>query len=360
MKKLLSVLLVISLMLGIGAGVSLADGVSSGAVSGLLLNFDYTDEVTYVIGHKSPDSDTAMSAIALANLLSSLGVNAEARLAGKPNSETQYALEQLGIAAPEILTDATDTQLFLVDHSEYTQAVDNADKARIVGIVDHHGVGSVSTTQMINVLSAPAGATASLVWGLYALTGTELSPEIASVLMVGIMSDTNNMSSDVTPLDVEAMEALSVISTIEDKNAFFAGMSDASVGYYGFSDKEIYYSDYKEYVCGDYRYGIGCISATDVDKLFGLAQRMETVMCEEIEASACDFLIYMVTDVGYEEQYVGYAGKDADKTEQLLDEALLNLAASYDHGEYSGYYFLKPSVSRKKVIVPAIDAVLGK
>ena len=35
----------------------------------LLLNYDYGEDTTYVIGHKSPDADTVGSAVAYANLL---------------------------------------------------------------------------------------------------------------------------------------------------------------------------------------------------------------------------------------------------------------------------------------------------
>lgn len=66
----------------------------------LLLSFDYGDEVTYVIGHKSPDSDTVGSAIAYADLLNEIGIRAEAVVSAPVNNETQYALDAFGIAPP--------------------------------------------------------------------------------------------------------------------------------------------------------------------------------------------------------------------------------------------------------------------
>ena len=38
-------------------------------------------------------------------------------------------------------------QIFLVDHSEYAQAAKGMIDAHTVGILDHHGVGSVTTGQ---------------------------------------------------------------------------------------------------------------------------------------------------------------------------------------------------------------------
>ena len=57
----------------------------------------------YVIGHKSPDSDTVCSAIAYARLLNLLGYTAEPRITMPVNNETKYILEQAGVETPEIL-----------------------------------------------------------------------------------------------------------------------------------------------------------------------------------------------------------------------------------------------------------------
>lgn len=47
-------------------------------------------EGAVVIGHKSPDGDSVMSALAYAKLMQSLGYKAEAKMAGKPNNETLF------------------------------------------------------------------------------------------------------------------------------------------------------------------------------------------------------------------------------------------------------------------------------
>ena len=112
----------------------------------LLRGIDYGDEVTYVIGHKSPDADTIGSAIAYAWLLQRLGINAKAAATAQVNRETQYVLDLFGMEQPEILSDAAGKQFVLVDHSEYSQALDGMKEARVVGVVDHHGIGDVRTT----------------------------------------------------------------------------------------------------------------------------------------------------------------------------------------------------------------------
>ncbi|PLX95817.1 MAG: inorganic diphosphatase [Desulfuromonas sp.] len=62
--------------------------------------------VTYVIGHKNPDTDSVCSAIAYARLRYLQGVsNIEPARAGDLNRQTDYILETLGVSPPTLLAD---------------------------------------------------------------------------------------------------------------------------------------------------------------------------------------------------------------------------------------------------------------
>ena len=60
------------------AASCLTAGAETALLADILRSIDYGDQVTYVIGHKSPDADTIGSAIAYAWLLQQLGINAKA------------------------------------------------------------------------------------------------------------------------------------------------------------------------------------------------------------------------------------------------------------------------------------------
>lgn len=60
---------------------------------------------TFIFGHKKPDSDSVMSAIALSYLKNQLGDNTEARVLGNINKESKYALNYFKIKEPKYLND---------------------------------------------------------------------------------------------------------------------------------------------------------------------------------------------------------------------------------------------------------------
>ena len=60
---------------------------------------------TLIFGHKNPDTDSVTSAIALAYLKNKIGMTAEARILGKMNKETEFALKYFNIKTPELLED---------------------------------------------------------------------------------------------------------------------------------------------------------------------------------------------------------------------------------------------------------------
>lgn len=62
-------------------------------------------KTTYIVGHKNPDTDSVTSAIALAYLKNKLGMNAEARVIGETNKETNFVLKYWDIEKPEFLED---------------------------------------------------------------------------------------------------------------------------------------------------------------------------------------------------------------------------------------------------------------
>jgi len=312
----------------------------------------FVDGPTYVIGHKSPDSDTVCSAIAYADLLNHLGIPAQAVVAGDINNETKYILEQAGMQVPEILYDASGCNMILVDHSEYAQAVDGLIDANIVAVIDHHGVGTINTGHQVLYDAKPIGATATSVWMAYLNYGIAIDPQIAQILLGAILSDTTNLTASTTiSADIKAVEALQEIVQMEDLEEYYRIMHERHLSYDGFTDEEILFSDYKEYESSGVRYGIGAVNAADEEKAEDLARRMAEVLKETADKMDLD-LIY--ASVRADDKKIDYIVPGNEYSENVLKAAFPN----YD--EYNGYaYIFRSGLGRKSKFVPGLNDYLA-
>ena len=342
MKRRIAALLMMLAM----TGSCVTAGAETALLADLLRSVDYGDGVTYVIGHKSPDADTIGSAIAYAWLLQQLGINARPAAAAEVNRETQYALDFFRLEPPEIIPDAAGKQFILVDHSEYSQALDGMKEARVVGIVDHHGIGDVRNTQRIPVLSLPAGAAASIVYRMYLDCGVEIPRDIARVLLMAVLSDTKGMNSNVTQLDREAVDALRVIAEISDIGVLYAGMKAAKASFEGMTVSEIFHSDYKEYTAGEVTFGVSSVYTEAEESLAELAERIEGEFPSLYAQDGQDLLFCLIsTD---ETTWMIWYGEGAE-------QAVRDSFPEYDG---SGRMIFVPKASRKENIVPPLTAAL--
>ena len=240
------------------------------------------DGPIYVIGHRSPDSDTVCSAIAYAKLLCALGYQAEPAITQSVNHETEYILNLAGVETPEELPDASGLNIFLVDHSEYAQAAEGMKDAHIVGILDHHGVGTVTTGHQVLYQAKPIGATATIVWLDYLNYGVEIDKTTATLLLGAILSDTGGFGgSTTTEADRQAAADLAEIAGIPDTDALYQTLHAEALSYEGMSGEEILFSDYKEYEASGVTFGIALVSAIDEDTAKSLAAQMKEALLSD-------------------------------------------------------------------------------
>ena len=85
-----------------------------------------------VFGHKSPDTDSIMSSLVMADLEKYLGPDtAIACRLGEINKETAYALNYFKVGAPKYIESIEEgTPVILVDHNEFPQSVNGIEKAK--------------------------------------------------------------------------------------------------------------------------------------------------------------------------------------------------------------------------------------
>ena len=160
-----------------------------------------------VFGHKNPDNDAILSAVMFAQLKNQLndGNTYEARRLGPLPKETELLLEKQGVPAPELLEriDApaegeARQQVILTDHNESSQSVDGRENAEIIGLVDHHRIGDVETSQPPFMVVLPWGCSCTVISYLFDAYGQKPTDQQAALLLSAMMTDTVMMKSPTT------------------------------------------------------------------------------------------------------------------------------------------------------------------
>ncbi len=297
----------------------------------------------YVIGHKNPDTDSICSAIAYARLKNKLGEGefAPARC-GAINPETKFVLEKFGVEAPEVLENASGRELILVDHNEFSQAVDGIENAKIVEVVDHHKV-NFNYSEPIYFLVKPLGSTATIIAEKYFEAGIEPEKEIAGILLGAILSDTVVFKSPTTTeKDKEIAKKLAEIAGIDDIEKFGIEVKKAKSNLEGMSEEEIIKGDFKEFTFGDKKVGIGQVEIVDYDQVKGREDEIISEM-EKMTGEGYDLVMLMVTNIMDESSLLLVAGNIV-KVEEAFGKKVEN-----------DRVLLPGVMSRKKQVVPKIE-----
>lgn len=308
----------------------------------------------YVIGHKSPDSDTVISAIAYARLLNMLGYDAQARISEPINKETAYILKQADVEVPEELLDASAENIFLVDHSEYAQSIEGMQDAHIVGILDHHGVGTVSTGNQVLFEAKPIGSTATIIWIDYLNYGLEIDKTTAHILLGALLSDTTNLTvTSTTKADILAKQELSKLALIDDPDQFYLELHKEALSYEGMSNEEILFYDYKEYEASGIKYGIGLVNSIDEQSSKLLAEKMKDALSTGFSSKEVD-LMYASVGIRENNQKIDYIIPANELSESILKNAFP------DYDEYDGTsYIYRSGLGRKSKFVPGLNDYLA-
>ncbi len=121
-----------------------------------------------------------------------------------------------GMISRNTFVDEIRKSVILLDHNEYSQAVEGIEKADILEIIDHHRIGAITTLRPIRFLNDPVGSTSTIITRRFLEEGIEPSSKTAGLLLSGILSDTLALKmSTTTPQDEEAVAYLAGIVDID-------------------------------------------------------------------------------------------------------------------------------------------------
>lgn len=238
-------------------------------------------------------------------------------------------------------------KVILVDHNEKKQAVDGVDEAEILEIIDHHRVGDLQTIMPIYFHNEPVGSTCTLVADTFLSNSVYFSPNLAGLMLSGILSDTMIFKSPTTTAKdrrvAAELERVSGLSSLEWGKAIY---STSHLELH--SEEELISEDLKEYVSGDKVFAIAQVETVDLGRISQRKDKLVKAMQEVCQRHKYAFMCLMVTDILEEATELIVAGDKSNLVEQAFGQT----------GE--GSIYLHGVMSRKKQVVPVIYEVLRK
>lgn len=235
-------------------------------------------------------------------------------------------------------------KVILVDHNEFGQAVNGADQAQVLEVIDHHRVGGIQTGEPILFRNEPVGSTCTIVAKCYRDFGITPDREIAGIMLGAILSDTVIFKSPTcTETDKEIASYLAEIAGVNAKE-FGVRMFKSASNLEGRKVDELIEEDLKEFTVGDIKVGIGQFSVMGLEGLerirVELTQRLEAIRSER----GMIYLLLMLTDLLEENTELFVAGNKSEEIAKAFNKPLEN-----------GSVFLPGVLSRKKQVVPPLS-----
>ncbi len=219
----------------------------------------------YAVGHKVPDSDSICSAIALSYLKTSIGEETVPARLGELSPETLFILDKFGFEQPELKLSYAGEEIYVVDHSDKIQGPDDIDDATILGIIDHHKLGDITTSTPLECWIRPVGCTNTIIKMMYDFHNVEIPKNIAGAMMCAILSDTVIFKSPTcTTADIKCVEALAEIAGIEDPKALGMEMFKVKSAVEGTPIRDLVMRDFKDFNMGGKKVGIGQLEVIDL------------------------------------------------------------------------------------------------
>ncbi|MDD2542274.1 MAG: manganese-dependent inorganic pyrophosphatase [Desulfuromonadaceae bacterium] len=303
----------------------------------------------YVVGHKNPDTDSVAAAIAVADLMTKRGTQAVPAAQGKTNPETDFVLGKFGFTAPEIVTDATDKKIILVDHSDLAQSLENLGKGDLLGVVDHHKLGDVTTSNPLEMWVWPAGCTCTVITNMYDFYGIEIPKNIAGIMLCAILSDTVMYKSPTcTPDDKKACEKLAKIAGVADMMALGMEMFKVKSAVDGTPIRELVFRDYKDFKMSGTGVGIGQLEVVDLAILDKYKADLQADIAKVKAEKGLHSVFLLLTDIMKEGSEMLIVTDDATVVEKAFGVKPAGTSV-----------WLPGVMSRKKDVVPKFEKVFG-
>ena len=239
------------------------------------------------------------------------------------------------------------TRLVLVDHNELTQAVPGADEVTICEIIDHHRLGALHTAQPILFINEPVGSTCTIVADLFRRENLQPTPEVAGILMSGLISDTLHLNGPTTTgKDAILLAWLAEIAGVDSKRLAEEIFNSGSV-ILANPPERIVRSDFKIYDEEGVRFAVSQVEELGFGNFQAQAKPIARAVEELREAEKLAFACLLVTDINTQNSLLLVKG----------DPTFIS-RIRYPHVEQDEIFDLPGVVSRKKQLIPFLTTLI--
>lgn len=249
----------------------------------------------------------------------------------------------IGVISKSDLIDPPRIRVVMIDHNEYSQAIDGIEDADVIEVIDHHRLaGDIMSREPIRYLNEPVGSSSTLVAREYRYGVVEMPKGIAMCLIAGMISDTLNLTSPTTTdLDREILQWLCQIADIdasEFTRDFFASGSLLAHG----TGANAVGEDRKVFEESGARVSISHVEESGLELFDGRREELMASLDSLVSHKGYDLALLIITDINTLHSVLLASG------DQHIVDAL-----PFERDE-NGVFQAPGVVSRKKQVFPAV------
>ena len=298
-----------------------------------------------VLGHSNPDSDSICSALVAAHWLKAArGVEAVAVAQGEPTGETSFILEQAGVEAPALVGPLAGEKVWLVDYTDMGQAPADLDQAEVLGVIDHHRLGDLTTVGQLEAWIWPVGCTSTILFNLFRMENIQINRAMATLMLGAIVSDTVAFRSPTcTDKDREAARHLAEEAGV-NLDEFAEQLLIVKTNLEGLSIDSLVDRDLKQYNLPEGSVVVGQVEIASFEQTNDKLDALEAELEARCEQEGFKLAALMLTNISDSTTHLLVKGEWTDKLKSNPD---------------SRWIEMENTLSRKKQVWPWIQQVLA-
>lgn len=253
----------------------------------------------------------------------------------------------LGVISKSGLVNPPKPKIVLVDHNELGQAVQGAEDAEIIEVLDHHRLGGgLKSTEPIRFINEPVGSTCTLVARQFRGAGLKPTAGVALCMASGIISDTLFLRSPTTTdVDRNILEWLQEHIELDLKE-YAKEFFEIGSALRSSTGAEVVTEDCKEFMENDVRFSISQIEEIGFELFWSRKDELKSALDDMCRQRGLEFSALLITDI-------------------VSNGSLLLMSRELDSWEEINYpriekhlYQLDGVVSRKKQLLPLIAQLI--